>query len=215
MKKLLLIFTLIFVLNDTSFAEKHSKTIVSCKQTWESGKQKVDYIELTYIDNFCYINGEGPLIQLKDSEYGNYRFFAELERSDLSPNGRWLNGYGPDSIEIISKSKTEASEAEISELYIQLINGFRNTYLRNEKVDDTILLARFCDLLDSFTKSQLRILRNTIYANHNYKFKSDDLNKLFNACSWYKADPISDERDFSYCDYVYLKLIKLAEQKAN
>lgn len=39
--------------------------------------------------------------------------------------------------------------------------------------------------LAGLSKSQLRILRNTIYARHGRKFKSADLRNYFNGFSWY------------------------------
>lgn len=41
------------------------------------------------------------------------------------------------------------------------------------------------------TKSQLRILRNTIYARHGRKFRSKDLQDYFNSFDWYV--PLYDE----------------------
>lgn len=41
------------------------------------------------------------------------------------------------------------------------------------------------------TKSQLRILRNTIYARHGRKFRSKDLQNYFNSFDWYV--PLYDE----------------------
>lgn len=39
------------------------------------------------------------------------------------------------------------------------------------------------------TKSELRILRNTIYAQHGYVFSSADLKKHFNQFAWYMPNP--------------------------
>lgn len=43
----------------------------------------------------------------------------------------------------------------------------------------------------TLSKPQLRILRNTIYARHGRKFKSEDLRNYFNSFSWYR--PLYDE----------------------
>ena len=66
----------------------------------------------------------------------------------------------------------------------------------------------FCDYrattesLFWYTKPQLRILRNTIYALHGYDFKSEDLKELF--ISWgknwspsYKVNPNFSEEELS------------------
>lgn len=40
-----------------------------------------------------------------------------------------------------------------------------------------------------YTKEELRLLRNTIYAQHGYAFNSSDLNEYFSQFSWYMPDP--------------------------
>ncbi|MEO8933565.1 MAG: YARHG domain-containing protein, partial [Xanthomarina sp.] len=42
---------------------------------------------------------------------------------------------------------------------------------------------------EEFTKNELRILRNTIYAQHGYVFKSADLKKHFKQFAWYMPNP--------------------------
>ena len=42
------------------------------------------------------------------------------------------------------------------------------------------------DDLKGYTKAQLRLMRNTVYAAHGRKFKSADLQKYFSQFSWYK-----------------------------
>lgn len=41
--------------------------------------------------------------------------------------------------------------------------------------------------LQGLSKSELRILRNTIYARHGRKFKSKDLDRYFNSFAWYNG----------------------------
>ncbi len=42
---------------------------------------------------------------------------------------------------------------------------------------------------EEFTKEELRLLRNTIYAQHGYVFNNVDLKKYFNQFAWYMPDP--------------------------
>lgn len=49
------------------------------------------------------------------------------------------------------------------------------------------------EILKKLSKTELRILRNTIYAKYGYKFKSQDLADYFSDCYWYK--PVSDNVD--------------------
>jgi len=46
-----------------------------------------------------------------------------------------------------------------------------------------------CLQLSKFDSTELRILRNSIYAAHGYLFKSQDLQKYFEGQSWYKPNP--------------------------
>ena len=47
------------------------------------------------------------------------------------------------------------------------------------------------------SKEDLRLLRNLVFAKHGYKFKSEDLQKIFNQFEWYKENPNFSENDFS------------------
>lgn len=40
--------------------------------------------------------------------------------------------------------------------------------------------------LYGYSKRDLRIMRNSIYAAYGYIFKSDDLRAIFSRCSWYR-----------------------------
>ncbi len=44
-------------------------------------------------------------------------------------------------------------------------------------------------LSGAYTKKELRLLRNTIYAQHGYAFNSNDLNEYFAQFGWYMPDP--------------------------
>ena len=67
-----------------------------------------------------------------------------------------------------------------------------------------------------FSKEDLRILRNTIYARYGYKFRSKDLNELFSKTDWYspKVNPENFDEDcyFSPLDESLLGVINLAEK---
>lgn len=41
------------------------------------------------------------------------------------------------------------------------------------------------EALVSLNQHQLKILRNQVFANHGYKFRSDELKKYFSSCLWY------------------------------
>ncbi len=45
------------------------------------------------------------------------------------------------------------------------------------------------DLEGQYTKKELRLMRNTIYAQHGYEFSSPDLKAYFDQFAWYMPDP--------------------------
>lgn len=63
-------------------------------------------------------------------------------------------------------------------------------------------------------KKKLRILRNEIFARHNYSFKSKDLNSYFKAKHWYKPIPFKKVRaeDFTQSEYLVYQLILRQER---
>lgn len=62
------------------------------------------------------------------------------------------------------------------------------------KGETSILYTDFSDLeLGFLNKDELRLLRNMVYANHGYKFKSSDLQNYFKNFAWYK--PLYDNID--------------------
>lgn len=75
-------------------------------------------------------------------------------------------------------------------------------------------LDSFKDLSDK-TTSQLRLLRNEIYARHGYKFTSEDLIEYFNKKSWYKQDSRFQKEDLSEEEIKAIEKIVKYEQELN
>ena len=67
--------------------------------------------------------------------------------------------------------------------FISIITDFER--IQN---DEVVALGRF-ELVENYTKTELRLLRNTIYAQHGYAFKSKDLQDYFAQFDWYIPDP--------------------------
>lgn len=65
--------------------------------------------------------------------------------------------------------------------------------------------------LASLSKSELRILRNMIYAKHGYKFKSQDLFDFFSKFEWYKPRYSNVDAMLSVVDLENIKLIQRYE----
>ncbi len=72
---------------------------------------------------------------------------------------------------------------------------------------DTRLLTE--QELDSYTKEELRIARNEIYARHGRKFLSSDLQTYLNSCSWYT--PLIEPEDFD--ENLYLNNVERTNAK--
>jgi len=64
-------------------------------------------------------------------------------------------------------------------------------YRTYEEIDSQI---SGLSLMDDFPKSQLRILRNCIFARHGYEFKSAELRNIFSQFDWYDPGSYSDDK---------------------
>ncbi len=65
--------------------------------------------------------------------------------------------------------------------------------------------------LDFFTKAQLRVMRNEIYARHGYVFSSADLKAHFSKMSWYKPLNDNSKVQLSQLEQLNVDLIKAWE----
>lgn len=69
-------------------------------------------------------------------------------------------------------------------------NSFISFPLDQEKIKNGEIIPLFdFDLVENYSKKELGLLRNTIYAQYGYDFKSPDLKKYFNQFEWYMPDP--------------------------
>ena len=62
----------------------------------------------------------------------------------------------------------------------------------NDENYDRLRVYKYSD-----SKSSLKLLRNLVYAKHGYKFKSDDLQKIFSEFDWYKPNASFSESSFT------------------
>jgi hypothetical protein len=67
------------------------------------------------------------------------------------------------------------------------------------------------DKINNFSKNELRILRNTIFAKYGYKFTSDDLTVHFSQFPWYEGSKTSVENELTLIDWRNIELIKILE----
>jgi hypothetical protein len=68
------------------------------------------------------------------------------------------------------------------------------------------------DQINNFSISELRILRNTIFARYGYKFTSYDLANHFLQFPWYEGTKTSVENELTLIDWKNIELIKILEK---
>ncbi|MCK9169813.1 MAG: YARHG domain-containing protein [Treponema sp.] len=140
---------------------------------WMEIKEKYGYI---HYDLVC-INTDGKQIIKKNL----------AESSEILTNGEgshsWYVGFGGNIYYYVAgDSYTEVFRIRRTwgepDLYSMAINGYTDdSYGKYVK-----------ETLGKMSRSDLRLLRNTIFALYGYTFKSDDLAKYFNDEVWYTAD---------------------------
>lgn len=67
-----------------------------------------------------------------------------------------------------------------------VLNFWEESFSHSEDFGD---FDRFAEILSCTGKSELRLMRNTVYAWYNYPFKSKDLQEIFSVIADYYPDP--------------------------
>ena len=91
--------------------------------------------------------------------------------------------------------------------YYEISNTGNFFQFENESVEEITVEITDLSMLDDFPKSQLKILRNCIFARHGYTFKSADLNEFFFQFDWYEpgsgySDDLLTDTDREIIDYI-------------
>ncbi len=60
--------------------------------------------------------------------------------------------------------------------------------MRKSKIEQVVSIGNMGIEAD-YTKEELRLLRNTVYAQHGYCFKNADLMAYFSQFAWYMPNP--------------------------
>ena len=145
-----------------------------------------------------------------------YDSFGEYYPTYLG-NGHFSEiAYGVGDGPSIKDSKIEEIKYSKTDFYRILVNEFYRGFLSksdsyNATGEDFYTLENFIQIVNLFTKEDLRILLNTIYAKYGYTFKSKDLKVIFNEMDWYSPKENFKE-SFSHLDSAILEVIKLAEK---
>ena len=232
MKKLLLFLSLLFIMSLSVFA---GETFKCRKETYIYNYKYAVHRGEEYSEEFCFINNfmiyeyqiptNGLIVFYKNEKGDYYRVFGNY------------GNYHPDYLGdgIFSSAKYDFNEPpkaniknveEIkyrkTDFYRILADEFYRWYLQNEAFNnssynpDFDCLAAFVEIAKIFSKEDLRILRNTIYAKYGYEFKSADLNEIFYKCDWYYVPKGNSneniEERFNRLESSLLEVIKLAEK---
>jgi len=84
----------------------------------------------------------------------------------------------------------------------------------NSSQYDKVVVYQYEELLEK-QSSELRIIRNEIFARHGYIFKSEDLAEYFGKKKWYKPQFDKVDKYLTPEDKEYIKVIKKAENYVN
>ena len=228
MKKIFLILSAAVVLSSVAWADEFFKCrketyIYNYKYAVHRGEEYSE--EFYFINNFMIYEYQNGLTVFYKNEKGDYyRVFGNY--------GNYHPDYLGDGIFSAAKYDfNEPPKANIknveeikyrkTDFYRILADEFYRWYLQNEAFNnssynpDFDCLAAFVEIAKIFSKEDLRILRNTIYAKYGYEFKSADLSEIFSKCDWYSPKESSAEnveKRFNRLESSLLEVTKLAEK---
>ena len=231
MKKIFLILTAAVALSSLAWADEFFKCR---KETYIYNYKYAVHIGEEYTEEFYFINNF-MIYKYQVPENGLIVFYKNEKDDSYHVFGNYGN-YHPDYLgdgifSAIKYDFNEPPKANIknveeityrkTDFYLILVNEFYRWYLQNEAFNnhsynpDFACLAAFVEIAKIFSKEDLRILRNTIYAKYGYEFKSADLNEIFSKCDWYSPKESSAEnveKRFNRLESSLLEVIKLAEK---
>ncbi|MCT4638069.1 MAG: YARHG domain-containing protein [Bacteroidales bacterium] len=133
-------------------------------ESWTDNKNNYKYRHLIYPSVFSV----GDTLR-KDSTL-TYKYNYDLKEK----YGDFLSYIRP----IIIKDIERGTE------FIKEFKNIDNQYSRKYEMTSKIKLSSY--ILDKYSKEELRLMRNEIFAAHGYIFKSEDLRTHFYKTKWYK-----------------------------
>lgn len=113
-------------------------------------------------------------------------------------------------------------QAEVGSVYDkedsnkEFSSEFKNTYFKNDNyiIEDSDRRYLSENELSSFSKSELALIRNEIFARHGYMFNDEPYKTYFNSKSWYHPNPDikGDTQEFNDIEKENINLIKKLEK---
>lgn len=149
------------------------------------------------------------------SQKGQYKFEEEFDTPVMTitmENGRhWMLKVNDGDIEMIPASSDENGEVweEVPEEHIYLTLLPEETKKWRYPWTSTQVLT--VGDVAGYSKDELRIIRNEIWARHGYNFQSDDLKKRFSAVTSYKPVANNDDVKLTATESLNVEVIKYAE----
>ena len=132
-------------------------------------------------------------------------FYARRGRKFTTPGFlqafEWRDWYKP--MRDQTKVKLNKTEEQNVKLLEQMEAEWRE-FLTTQEITEEMLFGLFVE--------DLRVLRNEIYARHGRIFKDKELQKYFEAQSWYKPNPDFKDEMLSELEFKNLTMIKIAEE---
>ena len=159
-------------------------------QPWYHPLDKMDPKKLSAIDN-----RNAELIAYQD---------ANLTRDELVAMQK-----------AVGEPKTDKDRIELRLLSVRLGHWLGREASDKTPLEDPSLLDHQITMeqLADFSRRDLRILRNMVYARHGRPFHSELLQKYFSTMDWYKPDPSYTEARLSALDTRNIKLIRSVEDQ--
>lgn len=77
----------------------------------------------------------------------------------------------------------------------------------------TALQPMTCGQIEHFTRKELRLMRNEIYARHGMRFRSADLQKHFEAKAWYTPTTDDVSEQLSEIERINIEMIRQIEKR--
>ena len=224
MKKIFLILAAAVVLSSVAWADEFFK----CRKetyVYDNHKGGTYSDEFYFINNFMvfphyYYESRQFIFYYKEEGRNLYNAFGEFFPEYIGHGELGGVAYGVGAPPVAIDTKIEEIKYRKTDFYKLLAGEFYRWYLQKEAFKhsdnaDFDCLAAFVEIAKIFSKEDLRILRNTIYAKYGYKFKSADLNEIFSKCDWYSPKESSAENieeRFNCLESSLLEVIKLAEK---
>ena len=187
--------------------------------------------ELTLMRNTIYARAGNPIRKKWLNDYFSaqpwYHPLSEIDQSKLTPLDR-------KNAEIIADFEAHITQPQLSDrrdawqakpdspeksIELRLLSARLGEWSGNDEdrtpLEDPTLLDKQLTLeqLSDFSRRDLRLVRNLIYARHGRPFKSDLLRSYFGTLDWYKENPKYTDALLTPLDKRNIKLILSLENQ--